>query len=90
MNSYFRSNHFNVNRLPFQTTSPKPSQELEPEEEEIPDTSEDALQAINPEDLAHDRGWLYRCRACDLHTRVNSKVPNCRHCGFTQTMRGAL
>jgi hypothetical protein len=47
-------------------------------------------KALDPEDFATDRGWWYRCRHCDQHTRVRSKAPYCRQCGFSQTTKGVL
>ena len=41
-------------------------------------------KALDPEDFAIDRGWLYHCRVCDQATRVQTRVPRCRHCGFSQ------
>lgn len=41
-------------------------------------------KALDPEDFSLDRGWWYRCRACDSNTRVRTRIPHCRHCGFSQ------
>ncbi len=90
MSSYFPSNHSNVIYLPIRAIAPQPVLRPEEEEEVMETASEDALQAIDPEDVADDGGWWYRCRACDRHTRIRTKVPKCCHCGFSQTMRGVL
>lgn len=66
-----------------------------PAHEEEPDLQADFednnyYKALDPEDFATDRGWWYRCRHCDQHTRVRSKAPVCRHCGFSQQTKGVL
>lgn len=45
---------------------------------------------LDPEDFSVDRGWWYRCRRCETHSRIHSKNPFCRRCGFTQSTQGAL
>ncbi len=44
-------------------------------------------QELDPEDFALDRGWWYRCRFCDGNTRVTTRIPRCRHCGFHQSIQ---
>lgn len=61
----------------------------EPEEIVEEPSQEDTLREIDPEVLADDRAWWFLCRNCDRHSRVRSKVPSCRHCGFSQNLRGA-
>lgn len=66
-----------------------------PAHEEEPDLQADFednnyYKPLDPEDFAVDRGWWYRCRHCDSHTRVRSKSPYCRLCGFSQNIQGAL
>jgi hypothetical protein len=65
-----------------------------PAHEEEPDLQEafednNYFKPLDPEDFAMDRGWWYRCRHCDSHSRVRSKHPSCRHCGFTHNIQGA-
>ena len=85
MNLYSPKNHLPLVRLPERITTPQAA--LQPEDSL--DFPEDNLQAIDPGDLSTDGGWWYRCRSCDLHTRVRTKAPHCRHCGFSQNTRGA-
>lgn len=61
----------------------RPAHELEPEIQEAFEDN-NYYKSLDPEDFAVDRGWWYRCRHCDLHTRVRTKHPFCRHCGFSQ------
>lgn len=36
-----------------------------------------------PEEFSNSRAWWYRCRTCGGETRVHTRHPFCRHCGFS-------
>lgn len=59
---------------------------LEECEVDLQELFEDANygRPLDPEDFSSDRGWWFRCRVCDASTRVRTRVPKCRHCGFAQ------
>lgn len=40
-------------------------------------------KSLDPEEFAVDRGWWYLCRTCGGSTRVRTRHPYCRHCGFS-------
>ena len=85
MNSFIPVRHLRLVPQPVQTAIP---QKAVLPEEEIEEPPEDNLRAIDPEDLANDGGWWFQCRSCERHTRIRSKIPSCRYCGFSQNQRG--
>lgn len=40
-------------------------------------------KALEPEEFSTDRGWWFSCRTCGGNTRVRTRHPYCRHCGFS-------
>lgn len=38
---------------------------------------------LDPEEFSTDRGWWFSCRTCGGNTRVRTRHPYCRHCGFS-------
>lgn len=41
-------------------------------------------KSLDPEDFSTNRGWWFRCRTCGGQTKLRTKHPYCRHCGFSQ------
>jgi len=55
------------------------------EEENLQDAYENRnyYKKLNPEDFSLDRSWWYRCSYCGGQTRVHTRHPYCKHCGFS-------
>lgn len=64
---------------------------LRPEEEDLQDLYENNnyRKELDSEDFALDRGWWFCCRTCGGETRLRTKHPYCRHCGFSQKTNGS-
>lgn len=64
---------------------------LRQEEEDVQDLYENNNyhKELDPEDFTLDRGWWFRCRTCGGETRLRTKHPYCRHCGFSQKTNGS-
>ena len=63
---------------------------LRPEEEDLQDLYENNNyhKPLDPNDFSVDRGWWYRCQICGGQTRLRTRHPYCRHCGFSQSTKG--
>ena len=59
---------------------------LRPEEEDLQEAYENNhyYKSLDPEDFSTDRGWWFDCRICGGQTKLRSRHPYCRHCGFSQ------
>ena len=70
---------------PILSVEPRPKQPLRPEEEDLQDQFENYHyeKPLDPDEFSVSRGWWYRCRYCDGFTKVHTRHPYCRHCGFS-------